>query len=135
VVINAAPVDAAQAPLAASADYLVVNEVEADALVANLAHDRLAQARGLLALGPMVAIITLGDDGCIVAKASSVDHLPALPTRAVDTVGAGDAFCAAFAVAVSEGASLRDAARFANAAGALAVTLPGAAVEARVAAV
>ena len=45
----------------------------------------------------------------------------------VDTVGAGDAFCAAFAVALAEGIDVPGALRFAAAAGALAVTKPGAA--------
>ena len=44
----------------------------------------------------------------------------------VDTVGAGDSFAGAFAVAFAEGASLERAIRFANAAGALATLKPGA---------
>jgi ribokinase len=44
----------------------------------------------------------------------------------VDTTGAGDAFNAAFAVALSEGRSERDAGRFACAAGALSATRAGA---------
>jgi ribokinase len=44
----------------------------------------------------------------------------------VDTVAAGDAFVGAFAVALAEGKSVRDAAAFGNAAGALAVTRAGA---------
>jgi ribokinase len=46
--------------------------------------------------------------------------------NAVDTTGAGDAFCGAIAVRLAEGAELADAMRFANAAGALACTKHGA---------
>jgi ribokinase len=46
--------------------------------------------------------------------------------QAVDSVGAGDAFCGALAVALCEGAALPQAVRFANAAGAVSVTRPGA---------
>jgi ribokinase len=51
---------------------------------------------------------------------------PAFAIEAVDTVGAGDAFCAGLAVRLAEGGTIRDALRFANAAGALACTRQGA---------
>jgi ribokinase len=44
----------------------------------------------------------------------------------VDTTAAGDCFTGALAVALAEGASMTDAALFANAAAALSVTRPGA---------
>ena len=46
--------------------------------------------------------------------------------EAVDTVGAGDAFCAAYAVGLTSGMGVVEAAQFAAAAGALAVTKQGA---------
>jgi ribokinase len=52
--------------------------------------------------------------------------VPAFNVTPVDPTGAGDAFCGAFATALSEGKSLEQALRFANAAGALAVTVAGA---------
>jgi ribokinase len=48
----------------------------------------------------------------------------------VDTVGAGDAFCGSLAASLAEGASLADAVRLANAAGALSTTVNGAAASA-----
>ena len=47
--------------------------------------------------------------------------LPAYRVDAVDTTGAGDAFNGALAAALAEGKTLRQAARFANAAAALSV--------------
>jgi len=48
--------------------------------------------------------------------------------KAIDTTGAGDAFNAGLAMALAEGAPLADAARFASATAALAVTKHGAAL-------
>ena len=48
--------------------------------------------------------------------------VPAYPVTAVDTVGAGDAFNGALAVALAEGRSLLEAAVWASDAAALAVT-------------
>jgi ribokinase len=45
----------------------------------------------------------------------------------VDTVGAGDAFCGSLAASLAAGATLADAVRLANAAGALSTTMHGAA--------
>ena len=53
-------------------------------------------------------------------------HVPAPKVEAVDTVGAGDAFCGALADALCRGEALPEAVRWATHAGALAVTRPGA---------
>ena len=69
-------------------------------------------------------VVTLGGDGVIVDDGDGRDRIPALSVApVVDTTGAGDAFTAALAVALGEGRPLRDAARFAVAAGAAAVTV------------
>jgi ribokinase len=52
--------------------------------------------------------------------------VPGFPVRAVDATGAGDVFSGALAVALAEGETLLDAARFANAAAACSVTRTGA---------
>jgi ribokinase len=71
-------------------------------------------------------VVTLGPDGALLSQAGQQPvHLPALPTAQVsDTVGAGDAFTAALAVAMAEGRSLPEAARWGLAAGAVAVSRP-----------
>lgn len=70
-----------------------------------------------------VTIITLGGDGCLVDEPGSERvRVPAVrPRQVVDTTGAGDAFTGALAVALARGDELRDAVRFAAAAGAHAV--------------
>ena len=52
--------------------------------------------------------------------------MPAFDVEVVDTVAAGDAFGGALAVALAEGLGLKEAVRYGAAAGALAVTKPGA---------
>ncbi len=102
-VLNPAP--APGIPIRPHADYLVPNETEAPAVAA---------AEGTL-------VLTLGDRGARLGG----ELVPAFPARAVDTTGAGDAFCAAFAVALADGASDLDAVRWGCAAGAHMVEHPG----------
>ena len=52
--------------------------------------------------------------------------VPGFKVKPVDTTAAGDAFNGALAVALAEGRSMVEAVRFANAAGAIAVTRMGA---------
>ncbi|MDX6261044.1 MAG: ribokinase [Kribbellaceae bacterium] len=54
-------------------------------------------------------------------------RVPAHSVPTVDTVGAGDAFCGSLAASLAAGATLADAVRLANAAGALSTTMHGAA--------
>jgi Sugar kinases, ribokinase family len=126
VILNTAPVAACPPGLLELADVLVANEVEAAALAPGAPATPAGQARSLLGLGPRAAIVTLGEDGAILVTATGLDQLPSFPVPAVDSVGAGDAFCGALAVALTEGLELAAAVRFACAAGALAVTRPGA---------
>ena len=70
--------------------------------------------------------LKLGPDGCYVAGAEFEGEVPAFPVRAVDGTGAGDAFAAGILYGRLAGWPLVDAARLANAAGALATTAVGA---------
>jgi ribokinase len=83
-------------------------------------------ARRLLEVGPKAIVITLGSKGCLVVEEGKSTELAAPRVEAVDTVGAGDAFNGALAVALGEGRSLLQAADWAMSAAALAVTRPGA---------
>ena len=53
-------------------------------------------------------------------------HLPSWPVPVVETIGAGDAFAGVLASELARGRQLDEALPLANAAGALAVTRPGA---------
>ena len=54
--------------------------------------------------------------------------IPAKEVETIDTTGAGDVFCGAFSVYLSQGHSLAESVKFANAAAAIAVTRIGARV-------
>jgi ribokinase len=71
------------------------------------------------------AVVTCGGAGAVVAGPGRYERVPAVtPDAVVDTTGAGDSFTAALAVALSEGATAAEAARFAAAAAAFTVGIP-----------
>jgi ribokinase len=125
ILLNAAPASDPPPELIAMATWLVVNEAEADALISE--PDRPSQARRLRALGPATVTITLGAEGAVTSTAAGIVHTPAITAEAVDTVGAGDAFCGALAVGLAARQDLEDVMRVAAVAGGLAVTRAGAA--------
>lgn len=132
VVLNPAPAPLALVghPILARVDVLTPNQTEA-AVLAELAtdwsnHEPDVVVDALLTRGAGGIVLTLGVTGCLVAGRLNRDVVPAFRARAVDTVGAGDAFNAALAAALADGMPLLDAARRANAAASIAVTRPGA---------
>ncbi len=83
-------------------------------------------AAQLQKFGVQTVILTLGENGAVVAHEGMCVHETALPMQVVDTTAAGDTFVGSFAVAITEGKSVVDAVRFAKHAAALAVTKLGA---------
>ncbi len=65
--------------------------------------------------------VTAGESGVLVAEAGRTWNLPAFPVPVVDTLGAGDVWHGAFALALAEGRAALQAVRFASAAAALKV--------------
>ena len=130
-ILDPAPVQPLSRTLLAQVSYLTPNQIEAAALL-DLDHEitTIAEARQaackLLELGPKTVVIKLGALGCLVAGRDQVAAVAGFPVNAVDTTAAGDAFNAAFAVALAEGMTAPAAARFANAAAAISVTREGA---------
>jgi len=80
----------------------------------------------LLGLGVGKVICKAGAEGAYLFEKNGFHHFPAFPIDPVDTTAAGDAFNGALAVALAEGRSLEEAIVWANAAGALAASRPGA---------
>ena len=129
VILDPAPASALPAEAYALVDVLTPNQTEAAALVGHPVDDvdqALAAARELARRGVETAIVKLGDRGAVYVSGDSACHAPPFDVEAVDTVAAGDAFGGALAVALAEGNDLPAAIRFASAAGAVAVTRPGA---------
>ncbi|RIH85163.1 ribokinase [Calidithermus roseus] len=128
VILNAAPALPLSPADLALFDILVVNESEAQAysgLAVDSPESGIEAARKLRQHCPTV-IVTLGAQGAVWASAEGEGYQSAFEVRAVDTTAAGDAFMGALAVSLSEGRSLERAIRLGAAAGALAVTRPGA---------
>lgn len=124
--LNAAPFREGGASLLPLCDLLVVNQLEAQALLPgspNAAPEQVAQA--LLARGPKAVLLSLGAEGLVWADAEGVRHSPARKVVAVDTVGAGDTLVGALVTALAEGQAVDQALRFAQAAAAIAVSRPG----------
>jgi ribokinase len=117
-------------------DYLVLNETELAFYASENASgvprtpgrlDAVREsARRLLAAGTKGVVVTRGAQGGVAVTEKTDFCYPPFAVNAVDSTGAGDAFCAALIVGLSDGMSLEQAARFASAAGALACTRFGA---------
>ncbi len=132
-VLNPAPAVRELPPdLLRLADVVVPNETET-ALLAGLARppaseeELLGAARVLRERGPARVVITLGSRGAFFLDGDAACVFsPPGGVRALDTTGAGDAFCGALAARLAEGAGFEEAVCFAVAAGACAVEKRGA---------
>jgi ribokinase len=130
-ILNPAPADRSilENDLLRLVDLLTPNQEEAQALTGLTAGtpDEAKRAAGVLRESGVTAVVlTLGEAGCLVDATDGTSVVPAPRVEVVDTVGAGDAFNGALAVALAEGRPLPEAAAFATAAGSWAVTKPGA---------
>jgi ribokinase len=128
-VLNLAPAPPGAADIVAGGvDWLVVNEPEAAAVldrpVAGLGEAATA-ATDLAKAGARFAVVTAGAAGAVLADAGGAVAVPGFTVRAVDSVGAGDTFVGALAVALAAGVEPAEAMRAACAAGASAATRPG----------
>jgi ribokinase len=111
-VCNPSPVDVdsrESASAIARSDIVIVNEVEADAY---------GGAGAILASGADCVVVTRGARGATVIDGAGTTDIDGFDVDAIDSTGAGDAFCAAYA--------LRRDLAFACAAGALACRSLGA---------
>lgn len=129
VMLNFAPARETSVPLDSDIDILVANESEAENLTGLTLGDRNDIARvaeQMSRRGHESVILTLGADGCAVRQGGDTTFFPAFQVLARDATAAGDTFCGALATALVQGKPLPDAIRFANAAGALCVSVEGA---------
>ena len=130
VVLNPAPAQELPDDFLAQVDILTPNEVETESLSGvrvSTAADAERAAKVLLDKGLSAVILTLGEQGALLLTSDMTQQVPAYSVEVVDTTAAGDAFCGALATGLARGENLVDAVAFANAAGALAVTVLGAA--------
>ena len=111
-------------------DWLVVNETEAGAVLGRPVSGLAEAAQAAVALvdaGVRHAVVTAGAHGAALADGPGpAETVQAFRVEAVDTVGAGDTFVGALAVALAAGVPAAEAVRAAAAAAATAATRPGA---------
>jgi len=111
-----------EAMLGGGLDFLFANEEEAQVWCGST--DLEAMIAQLQTLASTVCL-TRGPKGCIVLQGGQRTEVPAVPTQAVDTNGAGDMFAGAFLYGVTHGQNHAQAATLANRAAAAVVSQHG----------
>jgi ribokinase len=127
-VFNPAPARELPAGLLKCVDVLVPNEAELRTLTGRSTGttDEVGAAAELLrARGPATVIVTLGPRGALIIDANGRTAVPGITVAAVDTSGAGDAFCGALVMYLAIGDLLTEAAHKANIVAAKSVTRRG----------
>jgi ribokinase len=123
-ILNPAPATDLSGSDLSGVDYVIPNETEATTC-AGMPESPLEEAmRHLNRLGCRNVVTTTGEKGCLWLSESGFAEIPGFEAGVVDTVGAGDSFCGAFAVGLGENMRVEEALRFAHAAASLSVTKP-----------
>lgn len=129
LILNPAPYRPFAPDILAKVDFFIPNETEAEKLtgvaIADV-DDAKNACQKMLAMGIRNVIITLGAKGALLANQDGFQFIPGFSVKPVDTTAAGDTFIGAFAAAMLRNFTLVEAIRYANCAGAIAVTRFGA---------
>jgi sugar/nucleoside kinase (ribokinase family) len=83
-------------------------------------------AAKLLALGPKIVALTMGEDGCLIAAGNEMVRVPPFAVTVVDSTGAGDAFMGGLSYGLLQGWDYQRVGVFANACAAICCTKVGA---------
>ena len=129
VILNPAPVSALSNNFLKKVYAVLPNRIETEMLSGIKVVDENSAykaAKAISSKGIENVVITLGKEGAFVKERDSFVMTPGTEVETIDTTGAGDVFCGAVSVYLSEGHSLIESVRFANAAAAIAVTRMGA---------
>jgi ribokinase len=129
VILNPAPARQLSDDLLSCLYMIIPNETEAEILTGIKVTDADSAekaARKLCNRGVKNVVITMGDTGSFLFTPGSSKMIRVAPVKAVDTTAAGDVFCGALAVALSERKSTEEAVIFANKAAGISVTRMGA---------
>lgn len=131
VVLNPAPAPSEPLPeeLLENVDIIIPNKTEAEVITGiaiDTPQDELRAIHSLHSKGISTVIFTLGSKGALLCQNGDCEEVPSFKVKAVDTTAAGDTFCGALCVGLSEGKEMRPAMIFANQAAAISVTRKGA---------
>ena len=129
---NAAPLSedlvAGLEPLYPLIDVIVLESRVATAitgLATQVAVDADEAAQAIVDRGILRVVITRGHRGAVWRTPNGSGSIPVIPSRMVDSMGAGSAFCAGLAVGLAEGEPFHEALRLASATSALSTTVSG----------
>jgi len=128
-ILNPAPAKPLPPEAYSCIDVVTPNARELEALAGvrvESVEDAERAARELLERGVRTVIVTLGKRGALIVGGEGSKLVPTYDVPVVDTVGAGDAFNGALAVALALGAPVEEAVAFANLVASLKVTKRGA---------
>jgi ribokinase len=126
--LNPAPARDLPEELLRMVDVCLPNETELCQLTGRSTEtleDVAAAAAVLQERGPRTVVVTLGNRGAMVVGSGGWHYVASILVTAIDTSGAGDAFCGAFATFVADGHSIIEAARRANVVATHSVQWPG----------
>ena len=129
VVLNPAPACPLPEEIFKYIDLFIPNETELSSFCGIPVTDIASAEKAATAMqekGVGKLIVTMGSKGALILESGPAVFVPAKKVKAIDTTAAGDTFCGALCVAVSEGKTLKEAAEFACAASALTVQKMGA---------
>jgi ribokinase len=129
VILNPAPARPLSNDLLGSLFMIVPNETEAEILTGIKVTDAETAekaARKLFTRGVKNVVITMGGTGSFLFTPNISKLISVVPVKAIDTTAAGDVFCGALSVAISEGKDTEESVIFANKAAAISVTRMGA---------
>lgn len=124
VIVNTAPYSPVTDEFLSGCYLVTPNEVEAEELTGICVSDLESADKAAKVFkdkGVQNVVITLGSRGVYVNEDGKSEIVPAYKVNAIDTTGAGDAFNGGLLTALSEGKTIREAARFANALAAISV--------------
>ena len=128
-ILNPAPAKPLDESVYRYVDVIVPNRIELEQLTGATVKsldDVFRASEILVKHGVKAVVTTMGSLGAALVAQDVKKLVKAFRVRVVDTVGAGDAFCAGLAVAIGENMELEEAVRFANAVAALKITRQGA---------
>jgi tagatose kinase len=111
-------------PFIAAADVILPTAQEVINLT-GISDLNSAVSSWLIAKPERIVVVTDGANGCTVFTYAGTEHIPGFAVNEVDPTGAGDSFDAGFLAHWLAGASRVEAAKFANACGAMAVMEQG----------
>lgn len=129
VILNPAPANILSLELLSHIDLITPNQHEAEMISGIKVRDIEDAEKAAIAIykiGIKNVVITLGALGAVICEDGEIQVISAPKVEAIDTTAAGDAFCGALAVGLSEGKTLSESVQFACKVAAISVTRLGA---------